>query len=48
MYLEWRLSGDALLKYGCIPGQTVRGRMLAVDDQWNGLGIEKEIAIRLE
>ena len=40
MDLEWRLNGSRLRKYGFSSGQTIEGKMLLVDDQWNGLRIE--------
>lgn len=43
--VEWRVSGDLLKKYGYTPGQTVDGRMLLVDDQWNGLRLEVPFSI---
>ena len=48
MNLEWRINGEILRKYGYSFGQTILGKMLAVDDQWNGLSMEKEIAIQIE
>lgn len=48
MDLEWRLDGDLLRKMGYTAGQTVEGRVLAVDDQWNGLRLEKEISVLLQ
>ncbi|MCR5276533.1 MAG: hypothetical protein K6D54_02515 [Bacteroidales bacterium] len=48
MMLNWRLNGTLLRKLGYTSGQTVRGRILTVDDQWNGLRLETEIAIQLE
>ena len=48
MNLELRINGEILRKYGYSFGQTILGKMLAVDDQWNGLSMEKEIAIQIE
>ena len=43
--LEWRLNGTLLRKLGYKPGDTVTGRIIAVDDQWNGLNLAKDITI---
>ena len=48
MTLEWRLNGDLLRKYGYKQGDTVKGQLLVVDDQWNGLNITKDISIMIE
>ena len=48
MTLQWRLSGDLLSRYGYKQGDTVSGTILAVDDQWNGLHITKELTIKME
>ncbi len=48
MSLKWRLSGDLLRKMGYKQGGTVKGRILVVDDQWNGLTISKEITVKVE
>ena len=47
MTLQWRLNGDLLNKYGYKPGDTVNGQILVVDDQWNGLTINKEISVSM-
>ena len=31
-----------------MPGDTVKGTILAVDDQWNGLTITKDFSVSLE
>ena len=43
--LEWRLNGDLLYKYGYKQGDTLNGRIIAVDDQWNGLNLSQNISI---
>ena len=43
--LEWRLNGDLLYKYGYKQGDTLNGRIIAVDDQWNGLNLSQDISI---
>ena len=48
MTLEWRLNGDLLRKLGYKPGDTVSGQLLAVDDQWNGLNLAKDISFTVE
>ena len=47
MDLEWRLNGSQLKKYGFTSGQTIEGKMLLVDDQWNGLRIEVPITVQV-
>ena len=48
MTLEWRLNGELLNKYGYKPGDTIKGQILVVDDQWHGLNITKDISVSLE
>ena len=43
--LEWRLNGDLLYKYGYKQGDSLNGRIIAVDDQWNGLNLSQNISI---
>ena len=45
--LEWRLNGDLLHKMGYRSGDTVKGKLLVADDQFNGLNIASEIAIQV-
>ncbi|MBQ6761480.1 MAG: hypothetical protein IJP49_01890 [Bacteroidales bacterium] len=47
MNLEWRLNGAFLRKYGYTSGQTLQGQIITVDDQWNGLRLEKDITIQI-
>jgi hypothetical protein len=47
MNLEWRLNGALLRKYGYTSGQTLQGQIITVDDQWNGLRLEKVITIQI-
>lgn len=47
MNLEWRLNGALLRKYGYTLGQTLQGQIITVDDQWNGLRLEKSITIQI-
>ena len=47
MNLEWRLNGALLRKYGYTSGQTLQGQIITVDDQWNGLRLEKDITIQI-
>ncbi|MBQ6761482.1 MAG: hypothetical protein IJP49_01900 [Bacteroidales bacterium] len=47
MNLEWRLNGTLLRKYGYTSGQTLQGQIITVDDQWNGLRLEKNITIQI-
>ena len=46
--LEWRLNGDLLRKLGYKPGDIVKGTIIAVDDQWNGLSLSTEFTISLK
>ena len=46
--LQWRLNGDLLRRYGYKPGDTLTGTILAVDDQWNGLSLSKDITVKVE
>lgn len=53
-FLEWRLNGkliggdlDLLRKMGYKPGEAIKGRILVVDDQWNGLNMTKDFSITL-
>ena len=48
MTLEWRLNGELLNKYGYKPGDTIKGQILVVDDQWHGLNITKDFSVSLE
>ena len=48
MTLEWRLNGELLNKYGYKPGDTIKGQILVVDDQWNGLNITKDFSVSIE
>ncbi len=45
--LEWRLNGDLLRKLGYKQGDTITGRIIAVDDQWNGLSLSQDISITM-
>ncbi len=45
--LEWRLNGDLLRKLGYKQDDTITGRIIAVDDQWNGLSLSQEISITM-
>ena len=47
MNLEWRINGALLRKYGYTSGQTLQGQIITVDDQWNGLRLEKDITIQI-
>lgn len=43
--LEWRLNGDLLRKFGYKQGDTVKGKVIAIDDHWNGLNLSQDISI---
>ena len=44
---KWRINGNMLRKYGYQQGDTVKGHILVVDDQWHGLSITKEIVVQM-
>lgn len=46
--LEWRLNGDLLRKFGYKQGDTLKGTITAVDDQYHGLSLSQEIMIKIE
>lgn len=46
--LQWRLNGDLLRKLGYKQGDTVKGQLIVVDDQWNGLNITKDFSVMME
>ena len=45
--LEWRLNGDLLRKLGYKQGDTLKGKVIAIDDHWNGLNLSQNISITL-
>ena len=45
--LKWRVNADLLRKLGYNKGDTVTGSIIAVDDQWNGLSLTKEVTIEV-
>ena len=45
--LEWRLNGDLLRKFGYKQGDIVKGKVIAIDDHWNGLNLSQDISITL-
>ena len=47
MNLEWRINGDLARKHGYSTGKTLKGTIIVVDDQWNGLNITKDFSITL-
>ena len=48
MDLAWRINGALLRKYGYVQGQTIEGQIITVDDQWNGLRLEKAFTVTLQ
>ena len=48
MNLEWRLNSELLLKYNYKPGDVISGKILVVDDKWNGLNISKDFSFSIE
>ena len=48
MNLEWRLNSELLLKYNYKPGDVISGKILVVDDKWNGLNIPKDFSFNIE
>ena len=47
MNLNWRLNGALLRKLGYGTDNPVTGRIIAVDDQWNGLNLSQDISINV-
>lgn len=47
MDLEWRLNGSRLRKYGFSSGQAIEGKILLVDDQWNGLRLDVPMTVQV-
>ena len=47
MNLEWRLNGKTLNSYGYKLGDIIKGEIIAVDDQWNGLNITKDFSVNI-
>lgn len=45
--LEWRLNGERCKKMGYGFEKPVTGKIIVVDDKWNGLNITKEFSINL-
>ena len=48
MDLAWRLNGDLLRKLGYTPGQTLEGRIIAVNDQWLSLRLDVPFTVQLQ
>ena len=46
MNLEWRLNGKLL--NNCKTGDIINGKIIAVDDKWNGLNISKDFSFSIE
>ena len=46
MTLEWRLNGKLL--NNCKPGDVISGKILVVDDKWNGVNISKDFSFSIE
>lgn len=45
--LQWRLNGNRLRKLGYKPGDTLAGKVIAVDDQWNDLNLSINMTLAL-
>ena len=45
--LQWRLNGSRLRKLSYKPGDTLAGKVIAVDDQWNDLNLSIDISLEL-
>ena len=43
--LEWRINGELAKKYGL--SKTLKGKIIVVDDKWNGLNMTKEFSVTL-
>lgn len=48
MSLNWRLNGKLLNEYSYKSGDTINGKIIVVDDKWNGLNISKDFSVNLE
>ena len=48
MNLKWRLNGKLLNEYSYKSGDTINGKIIVVDDKWNGLNITKDLSINIE
>ena len=46
--LEWRINGDLLRKLGYKQGDSLKGKIIAIDDLWSGLNLSQEIAIQIK
>ena len=46
MTLKWRLNGKLL--NNCKTGDIINGKIIAVDDKWNGLNISKDFSFSIE
>ena len=46
MTLEWRLNGELLNNYKS--GDIISGKIIAVDDKWNGLNISKDFSFTID
>ena len=44
MNLEWRINSNEAMKYG---KKNLKWKIIVVDDQWNGLNMDKEISINI-
>ena len=45
--LEWRLNGNLCKKLGYGSEKTLKGKVIVVDDKFNGLNITKEFSVTL-
>jgi len=45
MNLEWRINSNEAMKYG---KKNLKWKIIVVDDQWNGLNMDKEITINIQ
>ena len=48
MSLNWRLNGKLLNEYSYKSGDTINGKIIVVDDKWNGLNLAKDITLSIE
>ena len=46
MTLEWRINGDLCRKLG-YKWKDIKGKVIVVDDKWNGLNMEKEFSVSI-
>lgn len=46
--LKWRLNTAVLSKLGYKTGDSLKGQVMVIDDQWNGLNITQDVSIQIQ